>query len=190
MLARKFTDNKLAAALAVVVFVLGLSIPDHAKAQDSDAENDKPPKQETITRDQLIAFIANEVLLAPGVGLRNIRLGEVLAVVRNRLGPPANVSKRGLFKRTNALLYELDGGTEVTLSGRKEVSLISVSGNSSALVRTVQGARFGMDRSLIQRIYRTPSKSRDNRLEYKHFGVTFFFDDTGLSRIDLYPRKA
>jgi hypothetical protein len=88
------------------------------------------------------------------------------------------------------LLYELDGGTEVTLSGRKEVSLISVSGNSSALVRTVQGARFGMDRSLIQRIYRTPSKSRDNRLEYKHFGVTFFFDDTGLSRIDLYPRKA
>jgi len=189
MLLRKLIDGKLAAALVAAILAVGLWTPDNSLAQGAVDEDSGSPRQISIGREQLMALIANEVLLAPGVGLRNIRLGEVLATVQNRLGPPINISEKGVFKKTSALLYQLDGGTKVVLSGRTQISQISVTGTSAALVRTVQGARFGMDPRIIQRIYRTPSKAKRNRLEYKHLGITFYFGEKGVNRMDLYPSK-
>ena len=155
-----------------------------------------PTPGQPITREDLLSLIANEIVLAPGVGLRNVRLGESLASVQSRLGPPASVSRSGVLPRLTNLTYILDGGTVVVLAGREVIERISVRGNAAALVRTVQGARFGMDPNLIQRIYREPTRVRDNRLEYRDRGITFYFGGTGggqtlsdgVSQIVLYPR--
>lgn len=148
------------------------------------------PPESNVTKDQLISLIANEVLIAPGIGLRNIRIGEPLDEVKDRLGSPIKIASSGILSKTYTLYYQLDGGTVVALVGRKRVEQIAVSGTSAALVRTVQGARFGMNRNLIQRIYRNPTKSKDDRLEYRNRGVTFYFADNGVSRILVYARKS
>ena len=162
-----------------------------ANAQDSTEEAVTPVQPPvSITREQLMTVIASEIVLAPGIGLRHIRLGEELDAVRNRLGPPREIETEGLVRETTILTYTLDSGTNVLLSGDKWVESISVSGNSASLVRTVKGARFGMSSSLIQRIYREPSKARDDRLEYRHLGVTFYFDQDQLNRIRVYQKRA
>lgn len=170
-----------------LLFLISLPLQ-HGMAQDQSEDGTKQPPENNVTRDQLSAMIANEVLLAPGVGLRNIRIGEPLVEVQDRLGPPVRIRETGVIRKTYILYYELDGGTRVVISGKKQVENILVSGTSAALVRTVQGARFGMDRSIIQRIYRNPTKSRKDRLEYRNRGVTFFFADSGVDRISLYAR--
>ena len=160
----------------------------HGIAQDSSEDAAAQPPETNATRDQLSALIANEVLLAPGVGLRNIRIGEPLVEVQDRLGPPIRIRETGVLRKTYILYYELDGGTTVVISGKKQVEKILVSGTSAALVRTVQGARFGMDRNIIQRIYRNPTKNKKDRLEYRNRGVTFYFADSGVDRISIYAR--
>ncbi len=142
-----------------------------------------------ISRDQLLALIANEIVLAPGIGLRNVRLGERLADVRNRLGDPVEATTEGFINRRLNLVYALDAGTTIVLSGDEVLERISVTGNSSALIRTSEGARFGMQSGLIMQIYNEPSRVRDSLLEYEQIGATFFFDDDQVSRIDLYPRE-
>lgn len=194
--------NKSFCARFAIVLLLSWSVSSHSQEtqQTQQTQQTKQTKKTqdsaapdgNVTRSQIIALIANEVILAPGVGLRNIRLGEPLEEVENRLGPPAKILRKGILRTTYTLIYQLDSGTEVALVGRSQVERIVVSGNSAALVRTAQGARFGMDRSLIQRIYKSPTKSKKDRLEYKNLGATFYFAKTGnsgVTRIDLYPRR-
>lgn len=180
----RFTHFKLIGLL----FLISLPLQ-HGIAQDSAEDAPKQASGNNVSRDQLTAMIASEVLLAPGVGLRNIRIGEPLVEVQDRLGPPIRIRESGVLRKTYILYYELDGGTSVVISGKKLVEQILVSGTSAALVRTVQGARFGMDRSIIQRIYRNPTKSKKDRLEYRNRGVTFFFADSGVDRISIYARE-
>jgi hypothetical protein len=161
----------------------------HAQEAGGGGESADPPANGQISRDQVLAIMANEVVLAPGVGLRNLRLGEPLEQVENRLGPPRRIERSGLLRNIIGLVYILDSGTEIAVIGRDVVERINVLGNSSQLVRTTQGARFGMEPQLIMRIYREPSKSRENRMEYSHLGINFHFQEGGVARIDLYPRK-
>ena len=142
-----------------------------------------------VGRDQVLAIMASEVVLAPGVGLRNLRLGEPLADVQNRLGPPKRIERSGLLRNIIGLVYTLDSGTEIAVIGRDVVERINVLGNSSQLVRTAQGARFGMQPNLILRIYREPSRTKDNRMEYEHLGINFHFQEGKVARMDLYPRE-
>ena len=174
-----------------VMLLAGLVLP--VTAQES-AEQDQAQRNTTfqsgqLGRDQVLAIMANEVVLAPGVGLRNLRLGEPLEQVQNRLGPPKRIERSGLLRNILGLVYTLDSGTEIAVVGRDVVERINVLGNSSQLVRTAQGARFGMAPGLILRIYREPSRSKDNRLEYGHLGINFHFQEGGVARMDLYPRE-
>ena len=171
---------------SVLLILTGCLLLSQGYAQESTDRTTTQAPENNVTRDQLIALIANEVLLAPGIGLRNIRIGEPLDEVRNRLGPPVRIARSGIFKNTYTIFYQIDGGTSVALSGKKRVERITVRGTSAALVRTVQGARFGMNRTLIQRIYRNPTKSRKDRLEYRNRGVTFHFADNEVDRISIY----
>ncbi len=145
--------------------------------------------EQPSSQDQIMSLIVNEMVLAPGVGLRNIRLGENLEFVAHRLGPPFTINTKGVVRPVTSLVYQIDGGTSVVLSGRGVVERIAVRGNQTALVRTAQGARFGMLPATIQRIYRVQPKVRKNRLEYRQLGVTFRFSNAGLSQIDVYPRR-
>ena len=172
-------------ALLILVSLVAASLS--ASAQQASEESVNPGSG--ITREQLMSVIANETVLAPGIGLRHIRLGESMREVRNRLGPPRKTVTDGLARKTTTLSYLLDSGTLVNLQGDDTVENISVSGNAAALVRTVKGARFCMNSSLIQRIYREPSRRRDDRLEYRHLGVTFFFKNDQVVRIWLYPKR-
>lgn len=188
--------------VALVVFVSSLGLASSiAAAQETPVTEPDTPQQQSrapLTRENLMALIANEVVLAPGLGLRNIQLGEALGSVQNRLGPPASISRSGLVPRFTNLTYVLDGGTVVVLVGRSVVERIIVRGTAAGLIRTVQGARFGMDPNLIQRIYRNPTQVRGNRIEYRDRGITFYFDDNGsggafsagVSQIEIYPRTA
>lgn len=184
MIITRFTITSVG-RLLILTGCLWLSL---AHAQEELNSVTTQPSASNVTKDQLIALIANEVLIAPGIGLRNIRIGEPLDEVQDRLGPPTKITSSGILSKTYTLFYQLDGGTAVALIGRKRVEQIAVSGTSAALVRTVQGARFGMNRNLIQRIYRNPTKSRDDRLEYRNRGVTFYFADNSVSRISVYAR--
>jgi len=136
-----------------------------------------------------MTLIANEIVLAPGIGLRNVRLGESMAAVQDRLGSATSVTTRGLTGKQTNLVYKLDSGTSIVLSGERVLERISVSGNASALVRTSKGARFGMQSRLIRQIYKEPSKSRKSRLEYRQLGATFYLADDRVNRIDLYLKR-
>jgi len=109
--------------------------------------------------------------------------------VRDRLGVPVEATTEGFINRRLNLVYSLDAGTNIVLSGDEILERISVTGNASALVRTSEGARFGMQSSLILQIYNQPSRTRDSRLEFEQIGATFYFDDDRVIRIDLYPRE-
>lgn len=200
-----FASRSFSGTLSLVVFVLfcmllnGLAIAQSTEqsTEATDEAKQTPNAQGPVTRDQLLALIANEIVLAPGIGLKNIRLGESLGSIQARLGPPASVAQSGILPRFTNLTYLLDGGTVVVLAGREVVERIMVKGNAAALIRTTQGARFGMDPTLIQRIYRGPTKIRGNRIEYANRGVTFYFGEQGggqglsdgVSRIEIYPRQ-
>jgi hypothetical protein len=188
--------NKSFCVCFAVVLSLSWSVAGHTQetqeTQQTQDSADTAAPDGNVSQNQIIALIANEVILAPGIGLRNIRLGEPLEEVENRLGPPAKILKKGILRTIYTLIYQLDSGTEVALVGRSQVERIVVNGNSAALVRTAQGARFGMNRSLIQRIYKSPTKSKKDRLEYRNLGATFYFagsGNSGVTRIDLYPRR-
>ncbi len=177
---------------ALVVLALGMAslqaqgqAVSNAPVIDGDPAN--PPMK--LGREEVVAIISSEVQLAPGIGLRNLRLGEPLQQVLDRLGPPSRIEKTGLFKHWSTLHYTLDSGAELAVIGRKSVERIQVRGNSSQLVRTVQGARFGMEPPLIRRIYREPSRTRSDRMEYTHLGIDFEFESDRVAQIELYPRK-
>jgi len=181
---------RLGAFLLCVGFISGSSIPAFAQ-QTSEQGQLQNPTLPTVgmTREQLLGLIANEIVLAPGIGLRNVRLGEPLSDVRDRLGVPVEATTEGFINRRLNLVYSLDAGTNIVLSGDEILERISVTGNASALVRTSEGARFGMQSSLILQIYNQPSRTRDSRLEFEQIGATFYFDDDRVIRIDLYPRE-
>lgn len=182
------------ATAAAVWYPLSAARAQQASAQDAPATSiPVAPAAEAddglVSRDQVLAIMAQEVVLAPGIGLRNIRLGEPMDQVRNRLGPPTGESRSGLISNIITLTYVLDSGAAVALSGRGVVEKITVRGNSSALVRTAQGARFGMQPRQIVRIYREPSRARGERIEYTHRGISFLFEEGGVAEMDIYPRK-
>ena len=192
---RKFA-GRLVPALLVAGWMLAAphgwsqsTQPDSPTGGESTVGGQAENADGKISREQVLAIMSREVVLAPGIGLRNIRLGEPMEQVKNRLGPPAQVDRSGILSNIITLTYLLDAGTVVAVSGRDFVEKITVRGNSAGLVRTAQGARFGMEPRLILRIYREPSRSRGNRLEYAHRGITFEFKEGGVALMDLYPRK-
>ena len=169
-------------------------------AQDSDeaespategaTESQNPEDPDSPSpRDQIMALITNEVVIAPGVGLRNVRLGMPLTELSRRLGPAEEGVRVGFLRRRAVLRYRLDTDLEILVEGRRVVERMAIAGGPASLVRTVQGARFGMKRSTIQRIYRNPSKSRRSYLRYRHLGVDFIFADDQVTRIEVYPRR-
>ncbi|MGI9316619.1 MAG: hypothetical protein ACR2QW_04735, partial [bacterium] len=111
MASKLFTLTKSSGPLLLLVWMMSTAV----FAQETLDSAATPAPDSNVTRDQLIALIANEVLLAPGIGLRNIRLGEPLEEVQNRLGPPTRILKNGVFRPTYTLTYQLDGGTLVAL---------------------------------------------------------------------------
>ncbi len=175
----------LSALVARAQETQGTNVPTTGSQGGESTENDDG----LVSREQVLAIMAREVVLAPGVGLRNIRLGEPVEQVRNRLGPPTREERSGILSNIITLTYVLDSGTVVAVSGRDFVEKITVRGSSAGLVRTAQGARFGMEPNIILRIYREPSRSRRGRLEYSQRGITFLFEDGGVAQMDLYPRK-
>ena len=166
---------------ALLSATLLLSTPLLAQQSVGDQAAGKP------TLEQLLSLMVNEIVMAPGVGLQSVKLGEDLESVKNRLGPPTRIATKGVLRRSTVLGYQIDGDTTLLLIGKKVVERIAVSGNQTALVRTVQGARFGMAPKTIQKIYRGPSKTRKNRLEFKQLGVTFTFISGQVRQIDIYP---
>jgi len=176
--------------LCVGLLLTGL-VPQAFAQQGSEpnAGEAAEPSTTGMSKQQLLTLIANEIVLAPGIGLRNVRLGEEMSAVQNRLGNPVKISKAGFTGNRTNLVYSLDSGTSIVLSGKKILDRISVSGSSSGLVRTSQGARFGMQSSVIRQIYKEPSKSRKSRLEYRQLGATFYLENDRVSRIDLYPNS-
>ena len=189
----KIKNSTLLKVGAYVIYagVLFLNLNSALAQQSTEQEAAQNPVLPNVgmSREQMLALIANETVLAPGIGLRNVRLGESLSDVRNRLGAPVEETTEGLINRRLNLVYALDSGTVIVLSGENILDRISVRGNSSALVRTSEGARFGMQSRLILQIYNEPSKVRDSRLEFDQIGATFYFDEDRVIRIDLYPRE-
>ncbi|MBX2867110.1 MAG: hypothetical protein KTR18_00435 [Acidiferrobacterales bacterium] len=181
----------LLATLSVGVVKVVTAQQTASQENQSEAEQKANTQNENtgMTRDQLLSLIANEIVLAPGIGLRNVRLGESMTAVKDRLGTATSVTTSGLTGKITNLVYRLGSETSIVLSGQEVLERISVKGNSSALVRTSEGARFGMQSRLIRRIYNEPSKSRKSRLEYRQLGATFYLESDRVNRIDLYPRR-
>lgn len=177
---------------SLVAAMAAASENDSGQEVTTDAEAVNTPTSEDTQptpRDHIMALIANEVVIAPGVGLSNVRLGTPLTDLTSRLGPPEAVDQEGILRRKSILRYRLDSDVVIMVEGRRVVERMVVVGGPVSLIRTSQGARFGMKKSMIRRIYRNPGKAGRDYIRYRRLGVDFIFANDQLTRIEVYPRK-
>jgi hypothetical protein len=152
------------AALVLAVFLLP------AAAQEEQPEN------KVITREDIINYIADEKVVAPGVGFINGQLGDSMTYILEVWGEPASSRKTGILGSVE-FLYRPDPNTMVVFTGKDEVKSISIKGNSASLLRTRRGARFGFTPINVARIYsRYEHKTVRERMEYPDLGISFYVD--------------
>jgi hypothetical protein len=153
-------------------------------------DQDEGKKIEPLTPEQLILYLANEKVVAPGLGFINGQLGDPMSYLLETWGEPLSTRSTGILGNTE-LMYQPDPDTLVVFSGKKTIDTISIKGNSASLMRTSRGARFGFKPQNIFQIYnRFEYKTKSNRIEYEQLGISFFVVDQKVDKIVIYPAES
>jgi len=128
-IARVWALFQLTIRLAALVLAF---IPYHAVAQEEQPKNNK------LTGKEIINYIANEKVVAPGVGFINGQLGDSMTYILEVWGEPVDSRKTGILGSVE-FLYRPDPNTMVVFTGKDEVNSISIKGNSASLLSTRRG---------------------------------------------------
>ena len=171
-------------AWALVVCVL-IVVPGPTVAQQTGQDGNNATNSQ-LSKDEIISHLASELVLAAGVGFREIQLGDSMQWVLERWGEPLSVRKAGVLGKDTEILYATDENTAVVFTGRDRIRTISIKGNRASALRTRKGARFGMNARILTHIYSTPSGRKRDQLEYPQRGVNFFLVNDQLDRIVVY----
>jgi hypothetical protein len=161
-----------------------IAVPEDPQGQDEDR------KIEPLTPEQLILYLANEKVVAPGLGFINGQLGDPMSYLLETWGEPLSTRSTGILGNTE-LMYQPDPDTLVVFSGKKTIDTISIKGNSASLIRTSRGARLGLKPLSIFQIYnRFEYKTKNNRIEFEQLGISFFVVKDKVDKIVIYPAKS
>ena len=161
---------------------LGLLNPASVPAQEEDTETRAP------TQEDILLFLANEKVVAPGVGFINGQLGDSMNYILEVWGEPVDARKVGYFGEIE-VLYRPDPNTAVVFAGKDEIRSISIKGNPASLIRTRRGVRFGLGAINVFRIYsQYESQTIRERVEFPSLGISFYFDeDKRVETMVIYP---
>ena len=179
----------------VVTFLVGfLAGAGNAVGQvaDPNVPEEEPQTEEELRllmKEKIINYMANEKVVAAGVGFINARIGDPMKSVLNIWGEPLKMRKTGLLGDIE-FMYQPDPSFAIVFTGDDYIKSVSIKGTSAAPFRTMRGARLGMAAIDIARIYTgyEPETVR-NRFEYRQLGIDFHFMDHKLDKVVVYEPK-
>lgn len=129
----------------------------------------------------LLKIIDKAGTIIPGVGFKSIKLGDPLAKLVQRWGPPKSTGPKG------ALNYLLDANTLIHFLGDKRIETIVVRGNPGSFARVNNGIRFGMTPDLVIAQYNIrPDKHNKEMIRYRKLGIEYWFKAGILAEIKVY----
>lgn len=153
--------------------------------QAIDPQQNSPPSLDSLTPEQILWYLANEKVLAAGIGFVNAQLGDALSAVISIWGEPValETSILGNVK----VSYRPDPDTLVVFEGREAVKNISVKGQFASLLRTQRGARFGMLSADVLALYLgSEARVTRSRIKISSLGVSFYLVDNRVAEIVVY----
>ena len=177
-----------------VLLAVVMGGPAHAQEQPSintgtDAEVPDSSELRELMNEHVINYLANEKVVAAGVGFINAQIGDPMAYVIKVWGEPLKKRKTGILGAIE-LMYQPDPNVAIVFTGKEEIQSISIKGNSAALFRTRRGARMGMTPITIARLYAdVESETVRNRFEFAEQGIDFHFIDNKLDKVVVYDPK-
>ena len=182
----------LSAFLAGANIAVGQESGSSGQFVDPTVDQDAEPTEEELRQlmnEKVINYLANEKVVAAGVGFINAQLGDPMNSVLDIWGEPTKMRKTGLLGDIE-FLYQNDPSMAIVFTGDDYVKSVSIKGTSAAPFRTIRGARFGMPAIDIARIYTgEESEIVRNRFEFQKLGIDFHFMDDKLDKVVVYEPK-
>ena len=156
------------------------------------AQEEEPKTEEELRQlmnEKIINYMANEKVVAAGVGFINGQIGDPMKSVLNIWGEPLKMRKTGLLGDIE-FMYQPDPSFAIVFTGDDYIKSVSIKGTSAAPFRTMRGARLGMHAIDVARIYtgEEPETVR-NRFEYRELGIDFHFMENKLDKVVVYEPK-
>ncbi len=185
--------SKVAAVILAGIVFIALEFPMTGAIAQGVPELQKSPDEGVTLKDlspeEIIAYLASEKVVAPGIGFINGQIGDPMNYLLDTWGEPLDQRKTGVLGSIE-FLYQPDPATLVVFTGKDTIKTISIKGNSASLLRTRRGARFGYTPSNIFSIYsRFERRIERNRIEYKKLGISFFAVNKRINKIVIFPPK-
>ena len=159
---------------------------------DPGVQEQGPKTEEELRQlmnEKIINYLANEKVVAAGVGFMSAQIGDPMNSVLNSWGEPLKMRKTGLLGDIE-FMYQPDPSFAIVFTGDDYVKSVSIKGTSAAPFRTMRGARLGMRAIDIARIYSgEESETVRNRFEFRKLGIDFHFMDNKLDKVVVYEPK-
>ena len=175
----------------LVVFLAGTGTA-IGQVVDPGVQEEAPKTDEELRQlmnEKIINYMANEKVVAAGVGFLNAQIGDPMNSVMNIWGEPLKMRKTGILGDIE-FMYQPDPSFAIVFTGDDYVKSVSIKGTSAAPFRHMRGVRLGMQAIDIARIYAgEESETVRNRFEFRKLGIDFHFMDNKLDKVVVYEPK-
>ncbi len=171
-----------------VVLVSCMSNPAFAQDENSQtAETDQPAALKSLSVQDLLLYLANEKVVAAGVGFINGQIGDPMSSILNIWGEPLRTRQMGVLLGSLEFFYQPEPNLAVVFTGRETVKIISIKGTPAALFRTARGARMGSTTNTVSALYSDQKVTvRRSRAEFREIGINFHFEQNRLDKVVVY----
>ena len=145
-----------------------------------------PESLRDLTPEQVLLYLANEKVVAAGIGFINGQIGDPMSYILSIWGEPLKKRQDGLLGNLE-FFYQPDPNLAIVFSGKKTVKTISIKGTYAALFRTSRGVRLGMPAQVVAQLYAYEAVNvKNNRAEFEEQGIDFHFSGGRLFKVVVY----
>lgn len=168
--------------LITIVFGLGLLLQTNIQVMANPTS--------TANTLGILQYLQSDLFIRPGIGLRDVFLGQPIKAAIEKLGDPVKYKRTGLVSRSHKLVFKLNHDTYLGIKGKNRIRRLQISATDGSLYRTREGARFGMRPAEVIALYgKVDRKTKRNQIYYPLSGIGFVFSKGKLSSINIFPIK-
>ncbi len=150
------------------------------------AQSDTP----RITPETIVRYLSQDLFLSPGVGFKQVQVGQPFARVAQVWGTPSKGFESSETGNKVVWLY-LARNSSISLTGGSNVKTIRIEGSFNSPFASSEGAHFGMTPHQVISIYGRPEENEDlTHLSYPSKGIEFSFEHGGLKWMRVFPPKS
>lgn len=161
-------------------------VPEPPVGPGINSNTQQPVDLRSLSQKELFLYLANEKVVAAGVGFINGQIGDPMASILNIWGEPVKQRQTNILGSIE-FLYQPDPNLYIVFTGQETVKTISIKGSPAALFRTVRGARMGVTAQAVANLYLGQEvKVKKNRAEFRQIGINFHFNQNRLEKVVVY----